>query len=1038
MTPERWKRVEDLFEQALDLAPGLRAGFLAAACGGDESLRAELAALIEAHERADITASTPAIRIEAADTDATTGSLTAGSRLGRYEILELIGSGGMGEVYRARDPKLGRDVAVKIVRGRDPLTAAQLARFDREARAVGALNHPNILTVFDVGTAFGTPFVIAELLSGETLRDRMQARALPVDEARATARQLASGLAAAHEQGIVHRDIKPANVFITRDHVVKILDFGLARHDAVLHADESSITARGFMMGTAGYMSPEQVRAERADARADVFAFGAVCYEMLAGERAFCGESTVETLHAILTAEPPPLPAGVPDDLRRIVARCLEKDPANRYESMREVAAALDRPGGEPVAARRPAVTGAVAAGTALLAATLLIIWALPSWFERRPGPGASGRPALAMLPLIDHTNDPALGWLSHGIPRMLMTALAQTPGLDLIGLERLDAGLRAGALERDDPRSRLDAARQVGAGTVLGGRISKVEAGTRVEIRVEAVATGEIVAAGSEEGSDVFVMVDALSDRIRAALEIGSAAHRPLKDVTTNSLIAYEFYLKGLDAWHNRRWSDARTLLDEAVRNDPAFALAHAQLAILLERFGESATAAHHRQAVVDHLDRLPERQRLLTEAKRQSERNSARAIELLEALIARYPDEEEAYDLMVHAYAASRDPAVTKQTLAFMERWARAIPGPGSGHFHNHYGYALIEHGLFMEAEREFRAYIRVSPDEANPYDSLAELFLITGRPESAVETYNQALRVNPFFGPSYFGRAYAEAMLGRYDEAIASLDKLEEIAARAGLPQTQILLTSALMRSRVGRYREADRYVERALTRAQETRDMAGQSDVLLLKAAFALERDRHAAALEAIAPVDTAAQHLPDGAMRRRRLALAEFIRGVARVRMRQSRIATVAAVSDRVETAWQHALAGESALLNRDYVTAEREFRAAEYGVPPTFGTNMAFVALTNNLPFRDGHARVVAAQHDREGAIDHYRRLNKPDVAAKWTSMLEPRFVLAIARLAAAAGDRQTARAEYQRFLGLWKNADAGLPEVAEARSYLR
>ena len=248
--------------------------------------------------------------------------------------------------------------------------------------------------------------------------------------------------------------------------------------------------------------------------------------------------------------------------------------------------------------------------------------------------------------------------------------------------------------------------------------------------------------------------------------------------------------------------------------------------------------------------LDRLPERQRLLAEAKHESATNIPRAREVLERLLERYPDEEEAYDLMVHTYTYTPDPAYWKQTLGFMQRWERAIPGPGSGHFHNHYGYTLIDHRLYTEAEREFRAYIRVSPNEANPYDSLAELFLLTGRPEEAIAHYDQALRLNPLFGNSYLGRAYAHAMRGRYDEAVASLSKLQELGPRAGLSAASIHLMNAFIRSRVGRYRDADEHIATAVRLARESGDTAGEADSYLFEALLALERRQVARTLEAV--------------------------------------------------------------------------------------------------------------------------------------------------------------------------------------------
>ncbi len=241
-------------------------------------------------------------------------NLAPGSRLGPYEIVGLLGAGGMGEVYRARDPRLGRDVAIKVLPATFATDPDRLQRFEQEARATAALNDSNIVAVYDVGTAEGQPYVVTELLDGETLRAALADGPLPLRKALTYAQQIARGLAAAHRRGIVHRDLKPENLFVTADGLVKILDFGLAKLSEAAGTTRSamSTTAAGLVLGTVGYMSPEQARGELADHRADIFSFGAVLYEMLAGQRAFQGNSPAETLSAILKEQPPDLTLVVP------------------------------------------------------------------------------------------------------------------------------------------------------------------------------------------------------------------------------------------------------------------------------------------------------------------------------------------------------------------------------------------------------------------------------------------------------------------------------------------------------------------------------------------------------------------------------------------------------------------------------------------------------------------------------------------------------------------------------------------------------
>src|ERR1700736_4961152 len=277
--------------------------------------------------------------------------LSAGDRLGPYEILSSIGAGGMGEVYLARDPRLGREVAIKILPAAFSADPDRLRRFEQEARAAGALNHANILAIYDIGTHEGSPFLVTELLDGETLRERLQSGPLPLRKALEVAVQVARGISAAHEKGIVHRDLKPANLFLTTDGRVKILDFGLAKLKQPEDTGAAETQARtktvdaetepGMVLGTVGYMSPEQVRGKPADARSDIFSFGAILYEMLSGKRAFHGDSAADTMSAILKEDPPDLSLtnqSISPGLERIVRHCLEKNPEQRFHSAHDLA----------------------------------------------------------------------------------------------------------------------------------------------------------------------------------------------------------------------------------------------------------------------------------------------------------------------------------------------------------------------------------------------------------------------------------------------------------------------------------------------------------------------------------------------------------------------------------------------------------------------------------------------------------------------------------------------------------------------------
>jgi Tol biopolymer transport system component/tRNA A-37 threonylcarbamoyl transferase component Bud32 len=360
MNPERQREVDDILAVVLARAPADRPELLSLICGADAGLRRELEALVLARERGDDLPETldigpqpgaPATGAPREDaptsgapgTDAPT--LQSGASLGPYQVLERLGTGGMGQVYRAHDPRLRREVAIKVLSHHRLADPEARHRFEREARAAGALNHSNILVVYDVGVQDGVPYVVTELLEGETVRQRLARGPMPPGDCLQAARQIAEGLAAAHGKGILHRDLKPANLFLTRDGRTKILDFGMAKQLAtgLEEGITTAATLPGTVLGTVGYMSPEQIRGQELDPRSDLFSFGAVLYEMLAGGCAFAGASAVEIMIAVLSDEAPPLPAAlqVPAALEQLVRHCLQKDPAARPRDAGELCAAL-------------------------------------------------------------------------------------------------------------------------------------------------------------------------------------------------------------------------------------------------------------------------------------------------------------------------------------------------------------------------------------------------------------------------------------------------------------------------------------------------------------------------------------------------------------------------------------------------------------------------------------------------------------------------------------------------------------------------
>ena len=481
--------------------------------------------------------------------------LSAGTRLGPYEVGEQIGAGGMGEVYRARDPRLGRDVAIKIIAAAPD--SDLLARFERETRATAVLAHPNILTIFDVGMHDGLPFLVSELLDGQTLGRKLASGRLQPLGVVELALQLVRGVAAAHALRIVHRDLKPDNLFVTGRGTLKILDFGLAKLKSPGYGDSSMSTIETSdphkLIGTPAYMAPEQLRGKLVDERADIFAIGTVLYEMVSGRHPFIRESPAGTLGAILHEAAPPLdPPGVyPPSMDRLLRHCLKKDPADRFQTAGDLAFALESILGE---LRQPAA-------------------------DVRPARDPQAISSVAVLPFADMSATRDQAYLCEGIAEELINVLARVPGLR-VAARSSSFQFKASAVDVRAVGARL------GVAAVLEGGVRKAGDRLRVTVQLVDVADGYQRWSHRFDGKleDVFAIQDEIAERVAAALGRLLTAHqREALRRPETAPETYEFFLRGRQLVNQARGQSfmiAKQMFEQAIERDPQYAPAYAGLA--------------------------------------------------------------------------------------------------------------------------------------------------------------------------------------------------------------------------------------------------------------------------------------------------------------------------------------------------------------------------------------------------------------------------------------------------------------------------
>jgi eukaryotic-like serine/threonine-protein kinase len=686
-------------------------------------------------------------------------TLPAGARLGPYEVVAPLGAGGMGEVYRAKDPRLGRDVAVKVLPASFSQNPDRLWRFEQEARAASALNHPGILTIHDIGEYEGSPYVVSELLEGETLGERMDGSALPLRKALDYAVQVAHGLAAAHEKGIVHRDLKPGNLFVTKDGRLKILDFGLAkvthpetREPLTKVSTQTAGTEPGVVMGTIGYMSPEQVRGLRTDHRSDLFAFGAILYEMLTGERAFQGATFADAMSVILKEDPPQLlEIGLrfSPGLEAVIRHCLEKSSDERFQSARDLAFALEE---TLEATARP----------------------VP---QRLLGKAEPGRiRSLAVLPLDSLSRDPDQEFFADGMTEALISDLGKIRALRVIS--------RTSAMRYKGTSKPLpEIARELAVDAIVEGSVLRSRDQVRITARLIHAATDRHLWSESykRDIEDILALQGEVARAIAREIQVAISSEeqgRLAKNDPVNRE-AHRLYLLGRYWWNKRSPTGRGKALEyfqRSVAEDPTYAAAHAGIADTYSVIGIYQGPA--------------------CEFMPKAKAAAIKALELDETLTE------------AHASLGLVQTFYDRDWSAAEKSFRRAIElNPGYASAHEWYSKLLSALGRWGEAHAEAELALEVDPFSLTVNHNLGYQHFLARRFDDAIEQLRRTLEMDPNYHVSrwWLARTYAEKEL--YRQAVAESEELLSMTGDA----PWVLALLGYIRARSGDREEAIRILD-----------------------------------------------------------------------------------------------------------------------------------------------------------------------------------------------------------------------------------
>ena len=1006
-----------------------------------------------------------------------------GRTLSHYEILSEISRGGMGVVYRARDVRLNREVALKVLPPDLVADPARRARFVQEAQAASSLEHAHIAVIHEIDEVDGISFIAMELLRGEQLSDLIARGPVPAGRALDLAVEIAEGLARAHDKAVVHRDLKPGNVMLTEDGHAKIIDFGLAKLVDALSGDPAGPTViknetdPGMVLGTVTYMSPEQARGGRVDHRTDVFSFGLLLHEMLTGHPPFRGSSGIDTMHAILHSPVPALPALGPTvtveaaaDVQRILEKCLAKDPAERYQGMRDIIVdlraarrRLESTGTVPVSTTG-ALDGAAPRGAStretvvdarkyMYGAALLVLGLAGVGLLRSRGtPGApvtpSDKPSVAVLYFENNTGNPQLDWMRTGLTDMLVTDLSQSPDVEVLGSDRLVQIL--GDMKRlDDRQISFDTVQQIakraGVKTVLLGSYVKAGDTIRINVKLQDAGTGRIVSSERVEAaneSSLFSTVDDLTKRIknrflpgnvdptkalistRVATEAPAppSLDRDLTDVSTSSIEAYRYYVQGVDLHNRSRELEAIPLLEKAVKTDPSFAMALLKLAVTEGNLGHPLKSDEYSKRALEHLDRLTPRERYYIEGFYYSNKSDqlSRAIEAYKKAIDLYPDHSSARHNLALLYFTIGREADAIPLYEELRRRGEVFPTT-----YTNLARLYVREGKLEKAETVLQEFVRANPTVQEGYLGLGNLFADWGKWDQALSAYDKATVLGP---------GNPEAMAAKRDvytatERWAELEAINQKLLQSSDPRWrfQALMSQATEYLYKARRADALRLYDAAAT-AAGPRGSFQSANARMAMARVWLDIGEPATALVPAQRAFDDAGGAPGVTLNALTLVAELHARlghknETAKLEEDLTRRRNLVP-SDVFQQTGQHSHAGRMALDRHETALAIQELKQAEALLRPG--------QLNAGLRFQLGSAYLESG-NDTEAAA-RFDRIVKGGTQRANNPVEFVRSLYALGQISERKGDRDKAREYYKRFVQYWGDGEMDREKIAEAR----